>query len=80
MSYLTKRLREQWEPGGDIYAACDRIEQLEAAAGNAASILSRHLSWQFSDQEGHRKLREARDGLVKLLGVNSSLTKTEAKP
>lgn len=30
MSDLVERLREQWEPGGDIYAACDEIERLQA--------------------------------------------------
>lgn len=43
------------------------IERLRAAAGNAASILSRHLAHQFSHQENYIELRKAREGLVAVL-------------
>lgn len=31
MNDLTQRLREAWEPGGDIYAAADAIDRMESA-------------------------------------------------
>ncbi len=70
---------------GCIYGdAVQNIERLRAAAGNAASILSRHLSHQLSHQESYRELHQARDGLVQVLAINqqpasSSLPK-DSKP
>lgn len=45
----------------------EEIVRLRMAAGKAASILSRHLSHQLSNQESYKQLREARDGLVATL-------------
>jgi DNA invertase Pin-like site-specific DNA recombinase len=78
--FLPQRLRDTWEPGGDIYAAADEIDRLRAADDNleAAIIdIQRGTTDQVVCNTLHRVLRQLSDARTVLEQLRNA---TEVKP